>query len=88
MSKPFSFEEASQPAPGAATEGFSFNEAAGIEPDGAFKRGWNKATNAMAVSANMTIGDNQAAAERIKTASDYNAASPGSQESQELMQAW
>lgn len=58
------------------------------ESDGAFKRGWNKATNAMAVSANMAIGDNQAAAERLKVASDYNAANPGSQESQELMQAW
>lgn len=58
------------------------------EPDGAFKRGWNKATNAMAVSANVAIGDNQAAAERLKVASDYNAANPGSQESQELMQAW
>ena len=55
------------------------------ESDGAFKRGWNKATNAMAVSANMAIGDNQAAAERLKVASDYNAANPGSQESQELM---
>lgn len=58
------------------------------ESDGAFKRGWEKATNAMAVSANMAIGDNQAAAERLKIASDYNAANPGSQESQELMQAW
>ena len=58
------------------------------ESDGAFKRGWNKATNAMAVSANVAIGDNQAAAERLKVASDYNAANPGSQESQGLMQAW
>src|SRR5574343_699893 len=60
----------------------------GKEKDGAFTRGWNKAVNAQAVSANMAIGDNQAAAERIKTASEYNAANPGSQESQELMQAW
>ena len=88
MSKPFSFEEASQPVANPDNQGFSFDEASGKEPDGAFKRGWNKASNAMAVSANTAIGDNQAAAERIKTASDYNAANPGSQESQELMQAW
>ena len=88
MTKPFSFEEASQAEINQESQAFSFDEASGKEKDGAFTRGWNKAVNAQAVSANMAIGDNQAAAERIKTANEYNTANPGSQESQELMQAW
>lgn len=58
------------------------------EQDGALTRGWTKAKNSMAISADLATGDTASAAQKVKEADDYSKANPGSKEGKVLMDAW
>jgi hypothetical protein len=56
--------------------------------DGAFKRGWNKAKQNLAITSDLALGDTTGAAQTVGEANRYAQANPGMQEGAELMQAW
>lgn len=90
--KPFSFEEAQKPvdpaSPATQPKTFSFEEASGVSPDGAFARGWNKTKQSATITGRLLSGDAQGAAQTIKEADDYARRNPGMAEGRDLSAAW
>lgn len=58
------------------------------EKDGAFKRGWVKANQNLAITKDLALGDTASAAKTVGEADAYRQENPGMQEGAELMQAW
>lgn len=60
----------------------------GPSQDNALVRGWNNAKHSMGITKSLATGDAADTAQRVKAAAEYQQANPGSQEGQELSQAW